>query len=134
MGDEPGDLVVEVVGVAGAGARPGDLRHRWPVRRAVHPRRVVLEEALQHPEVETAPPSLALALVVARGAHPTSLAAALGRLPRPDLRDQRVLHFVDLDQLDHGRLVDTENLSPYVGPEQRRSPHLVFEPLNSPKT
>ena len=43
-------------------------------------------------------------------------------------RDDSVRVLVDPHRLDHRRLVDTEHLTPYVGTEQRRSPHLVWEP------
>jgi hypothetical protein len=48
--------------------------------------------------------------------------------------DDRAGLLVERDRLDHRRPVDTEYATPYVGIEHCRSPHLVFEPSNSPKT
>ena len=47
VGDQPGHRVVEVAGVAGPVAGPGHLGDGRAVRRAVHPRRIGLEEAPQ---------------------------------------------------------------------------------------
>ena len=108
VGDEPGNLVVEVPGVARAVAGPRHLGDGRAVRRAVHPGRVGLEEALNGPEVETPPPPPSLALVIAGCTHPAPTAPPLGRPPRSHMDDDDVRLRVDLHVLDHRRLVDTD--------------------------
>ena len=121
--DEPGHLVVEVLGVPGAVAGPGDLGDRHPVGRAVDPRRVRLEVAAHDAQVERAPPPAPFSLVISRGTDPAAPAPALGRPPRTDAHDDRILLLCDLDPLDHGRLVDTDDPAPYA-----RTEHAVLLP------
>ena len=134
VGDEPGDLVVEVPGVTRAVAGPGHLGDGRAVGRAVHPRRVGLEEALHGPEVERPPPSTALALVITRSTDPAPSTTTLCRSPRSHEDDDRVLLFIGLNVFDHRRLVDTDASAATLGTEQRRSPRLVFGTCVSPKT
>jgi hypothetical protein len=76
-------------------AGPGHLGNGRSVRRTAHPRRVGLEDAHHHSEVEASPTLATLAVVIARCADPASSAATLGHLARAHVRDGSVRLLVD---------------------------------------
>ena len=63
---EPGGQVIEVPGVAGVVPGPRDRGDGRPVRSALDPGGVGLEEHLRRPEIQGPPPSTAFTVVVAR--------------------------------------------------------------------
>lgn len=134
VGDEPGDLVVEVPRVTCTVTGEGDLSHGRPMLGAGHPRRVSLEGALERPEVEAAPSAPALALVIAGRSHPAAPAAPPRRLAGTHVDDDLARLLVDLHVLDHDAPVDTEHPPPYVGSEQRRSPPPRFRTVRQPRS
>ena len=125
VGDEPAHLVLEGSRVARTVACPGDEGDRRPVGGAVHPRRIGLENTAQRPEVEAAPPSPLLTLVIAGRPHPAASTAPPAGLSHAhvDDDDRLVVLTLELHVLDHDAVVDTDDPAPYVGCEQRRSPH-----------
>ena len=87
VGDEPGRLVVEVPGMARPMAGPGHLGHGDAVGGARDPGRVGLEVTQKDAQIEGPPLASASALVIERGPHPTTPAAALARASWPDVDD-----------------------------------------------
>ena len=136
MGDEPGHLVIKGAGVTCAVACPRHESDRRAVLFAVHPRRIGLEVTAQRPEVEAAPPAPSLSLVIAWRTFPAAATAPPAALPHAHLDDDDLLVVLtlDLDVLDHDAVVDTDDLSPYVGPEQRRSPSSFFRTFEQPRS
>jgi hypothetical protein len=134
VGDQPGQLVVEVSGVAGAVAGPGHLGDGRTVFGAVHPGGIGLEMTHELADIECPPVPPALPLVVAGSTYPATPTAALGRTPRADVDHHAISLFVEVDPFDHRGPVDTEHPAPYIYTEQRHSPCLELEPSNSPKT
>ena len=109
---QPGDRVVEPVGVARTMASPGHRRDHHPVVRAPHPRRVGLDEHRHQPDVQRPPPAPARSAVVARTPTPTHPAPRPRPRRRPHRHDHRTGHAVEIDTLDD-RLLDTEHPPPY---------------------
>jgi len=117
VGNQPGDLVIEVAGVAGAVAGPGHLGNRRTVLGAVHPGSVGLQITHERAEVQCPPVPPALPLVVAGSTASAAPAPALGRAPRTDVDNDGFRLFVEVDRLDHRGPVDTEQFPPYAGSE-----------------
>ncbi len=83
--------------------------------RAADARRVGLQEAPKQAQVRASPPAAALTVVIA-GAAPLALPTPLLRaLARTDRDDDRLALIVELDAVDHGRLLDPEHACPYRG-------------------
>ena len=114
---EPGDTVIEVAGVSGVVACPGDLRHRRAVGGTVDPHRRALQEAPHPTQIHSPPVPPALPLVIARRPGSTAPAPAPSRPPRAHMDHDRVRRLVEDDLLDHRRPVDTDHPTPYVGIE-----------------
>lgn len=113
VGGEPGDQAVKGHRMARAVARPRHERDRRSVGGTGNARRVGLEETAQAPEIEAAPPAPPLALVMAGCSSYSARSDADG--PCAGARGRRGLLAVrrfDLHVLDHGAVVDTDQLPP----------------------
>ena len=108
---QPGDLLVEQLGVPGAVAGPRDLPDCGAMTRAVHSRRVCLEEHLDGAEIESSPPSASFATVVP-GSATSALPATPPGCPRGShMSDHHLGFLVELDVLDD-RLLDAQQGTP----------------------
>jgi hypothetical protein len=83
----------------------------------VHPGSVGLQMTEEHTDVEGPPVPSSDALVIAWGTYPAPATPALLRASGPDVDDDGISHFVEVDRLDDRLPVDTEQLGPYVGTE-----------------
>jgi len=77
------------------------------------PRRVGLQKAPQQPEIRTSPAPPALTVVIAGAAPLTHSATLLHALPRMHRDDDRLAVVLELNAVDHGRLLDAEHGCPY---------------------
>jgi hypothetical protein len=121
---QPRRGVLERAGEAGAVACPGHGRHDHAVAAATHPRRLGLQERLHYPEVQRAPASAPLAVVVARAASTADTAPAALTAGRPHQGDDGRCFLVERHMLDHG-VLDAEQPRPYP-----LEPHAVPPPWN----
>ena len=111
---QPGDLLVEGVGVTGTVAGPRNLGDHHPVLATADTRRVGLEEDHHLTEVQTAPSAPSRALVIPDRPALTPAAPCRGPRCRPDMRDQPhrpIEILLELNVFDH-RLLDPEESSP----------------------
>jgi hypothetical protein len=74
---------------------------------------VGLQERANLTKIQRPPPTATLALVIARRTTPTTPTAPLVEPPRSHTCDDSVDLLVELDALDHGVLIDTEQPTPY---------------------
>src|SRR5690606_33177815 len=115
LGGQPGDLLVETAGVAGAVPCPWHRRHDHAVDLTADPWCVGFEEHHDFTEVQGPPPASSLTgVVTARptAAHPAPRRRLRGR---PDMSDQAhrpVELLLELNLLDH-RLLDPKQPPPY---------------------
>ena len=113
VGDEPGDLVIESTGVAGAVTGPWHRRDDHPVVPARHPGRVGFDEHLHRPRIECPPTSPALTVVVAAPTAP-AVPAPTGRVRSgPTRHHDLIRRLIDIDALDHHPAVDPNDPRPY---------------------
>ena len=110
---QPGDLVVETVGVPSAVPRPRDGGHHHPVLGAAHPGGVGLHHHLHGAQVQRPPPAPPGARVIAGAAPPAHPAARPLRGNRPHVRHDGGLgrRLVELHPLHHSPL-DPEQSAP----------------------
>src|SRR5437763_13881855 len=80
---------------------------------AAHPRRVGLQQGLDHPQIQSAPPPPALTPVKPRSPPATPATPAPGPLTWAHMRHQHLGLGVELDLLHHGAL-HTQQPMPYL--------------------
>jgi hypothetical protein len=102
--------------VPGVMTRPGHRRHRRPMGRAVHPRRIGLQHHLHRAPIQAPPPAPTLTPVIP--GRPAAAAATAARNPAawPHPRHHQLGAvsplLVELDVLDHRALIDTQQPTP----------------------
>ncbi len=112
VGCQPGDLIVEGVGVAGVVAGPGDGGDDDAMDGALDAWGVGLDEGLHGAQVETAPTAATMTVIVQRAAAATDAATA-GRAPvGAEMDDDGSRGAIDADMLDEGA-IDAEQLAPH---------------------
>src|SRR5262249_13863267 len=114
-------------GMPGVVARPRNLDHRRTVLGAVHPRRVGLQEHLDHPQVQRPPPPPALTLVKPAGPAGAPAPPLPGALAGTYMGYQSPGLVVELDPLHHG-VFDTEQPVPYLSRKHAVLLTCGFEP------
>ena len=128
---QPGGVVVEVPGVPGVVAGPGDSSNGRTVLGAGHPRRVGLEVHLGRAHIERSPTPAAFASVVAWRPATAAAAASLRLCQGANAHDDRLGELVEIDALHHGMGQPAGPL-PYASVSHPVLPPR-FGPLDSPK-
>jgi hypothetical protein len=111
LGRQPGDLLVEGVGVSGRVPGPRHRGHRRPVLTTADPRSIGFEDCLDRAQVQCSPPPPTLPTVRGRRSPPTPATPATGPFPRTNMSHQQLLVLIELDALDDG-LFDPQQGSP----------------------
>src|SRR4051794_15986187 len=109
MRDQPGDLIIERLGVPGGVTGPRHRGHRHPVGRTAHPRRLSLDEHLHRAGIQRPPPAPSLTLVVTTATPTTTPTPTTGTSSQPTRHDDHLEVFVELDALHHHLMVNTDH-------------------------
>src|SRR4051794_17381741 len=113
MRDQPGDLIIERLGVPGGVTGPRHRGNRHPVGRTAHPRRLSLDEHLHRAGIQRPPPAPSLTLVVTTATPTTTPTPTTGTSSQPTRHDDHLEVFVELDALHHHLMVNTDHPAPY---------------------
>src|SRR3954447_12183608 len=113
MRDQPGDLIIERLGVPGGVTGPRHRGNRHPVGRTAHPRRLSLDEHLHRAGIQRPPPAPSLTLVVTTATPTTTPTPTTGTSSQPTRHDDHLEVFVELDALYHHLMVNADHPAPY---------------------
>src|SRR3954451_14255991 len=113
MRDQPGDLIIERLGVPGGVTGPRHRGNRHPVGRTAHPRRLSLDEHLHRAGIQRPPPAPSLTLIVTTATPTTTPTPTTGTSSQPTRHDDHLEVFVELDALHHHLMVNTDHPAPY---------------------
>ena len=111
LGGQPGNLIIEGVGVARVVTGPGHRRDHDPMSPAPNAGCIGLEVCPDRPQIHCPPVTSARPGVITRAATTTDPAPATLALHRSDVQDQQLRVLVELDPLDY-RLLDTQQAPP----------------------
>ena len=125
VGSQPGDLIVEGVGVAGIVAGPGDGRDDDAMDGALDAGGVCLDEGPHGAQIKATPTAAAMSVIVQRAAAATEAATAGSAAVRADVDDDGIRIAIEADALDEGA-VDTEQMAPQVS--STYEPVIPFSP------
>src|SRR3954465_924621 len=113
MRGQPGDLIIERLGVPGGVTGPRHRGNRHPVGRTAHPRRLSLDEHLHRAGIQRPPPAPSLTLVVTTATPTTTPTPTTGTSSQPTRHDDHLEVFVELDALHHHLMVNTAHPPPH---------------------